>query len=65
MLAVWISVKFRIFGWDLGFLKKQFAASYDGKNITFTEVTPYTDPPAGAKVLLNERGVLLSVNAVP
>ena len=65
MLAVWISVKFRIFGFDLGYVKKQYAAGYDGKNVTFTEVTPYTDPPAGAKVLLDERGVRLTINAVP
>jgi hypothetical protein len=64
MLQVWIKVKFRIFGFDLGTVQKMYGAAYDGKQVTFVEQTPWVDPPKEAKVLLNERGVTLTINAV-
>ncbi len=63
MLQVWISVKFRIFGWTIGTLQEAYVANYDGKDIVWTPVTPYSAPPATAKTLVNTMGVMLAVQS--
>jgi hypothetical protein len=63
MLQVWISVKFRIFGWTIGTVQESYVANYTGSDVEWTAVTPYADPPAAAKTLVNTNGVMLAVQA--
>jgi hypothetical protein len=58
MINVQIEIKFR-FVFDLGTFKRQVGIRYDGA--LQAGVVPWTEVPAGAKKVLDERGAKITV----
>ena len=62
MFNIWLSIKFRAFGITFVTIEQAWSLSYDGTNITFEPVA-WSAPPADAKTLVDEHGILLAVQA--